>query len=91
MIDYKLEKADIGEILAIATTAMNSGMKQLVLTVQALELAYSHSNLTEENAKLREVLELITSTSGWMTTIDFNDGSRVTELLNQLKDQNNDK
>lgn len=51
----------------------------------------NHDRLTEENAKLREALELITSTSGWKATTKINDIARIYELLNQLKDQNNDK
>ena len=51
----------------------------------------SHSQLAEENAKLREVLQLITITNGWKATTKFNDIARIYKLLNQLKEQQNEQ
>lgn len=56
---YDMEKSDIGEMLVIATHALNSGQKQVTLNsddaVHVLELAYNHETLTEQVRQLREL------------------------------------
>ena len=57
---------------------------------QAALILDNHSRLTEENAKLREILEMVIfeAERNFDNSIDIDD---LKEHLNQLKDQDNDK
>lgn len=95
MSKRKLDKTDIGEMYHWASCALNSGFLKIQIdsdhAMELCERALDNNRLTEENAKLREVLESIVSESehSW---IDL-DACIVDakQLLNQLRDQNNDK
>lgn len=57
---------------------------------QAALILDNHDRLTEENAKLREVLERLVNPDNCKKDI-IHIISNAESLLNQLKDQNNDK
>lgn len=106
MAKRKLDKTDIGEMYHLASSAFYSGFLKVEIdsdhAMELCERALDNSRLTEENAKLREALEgLIESAS--VNEKQLNDllmcGNYgelkelcdAKQLLNQLKDQNNDK
>lgn len=90
----KLDKTDIGEMLHWAISAFHSGFLKVEIDsdhmIELCERALDNSRLTEENAKLREILERLVNPENCKKDIIHIIGN-AESLLNQLKEQNNDK
>lgn len=93
MSKRKLDKTDIGEMRHWASSAFYYGFLKVEIdsdhVIELCERALDNSRLTEENAKLRELLSDIMECVNqdlWDTRCDD-----AKQLLNQLRDQNNDK
>ncbi|AVR75847.1 hypothetical protein ValSw33_23 [Vibrio phage ValSw3-3] len=95
MIKRKLDKTDIGEMLHWASSAFHSGfLKVEIDSDHALELcerALDNNRLTEENAKLREMLKVAVDDVDSYGEFTIYNHKKAKDLLSQLKDQNNDK
>lgn len=99
MSKRKLDKTDIGEMYHWASCALSSGFSSVQINsdhaVELCERALGNSRLAEENAKLREFVELVAtgdSASDEAKSIMVHAYIyNAKQLLNQLKDQNNDK
>lgn len=87
MSKRKLDKTDIGEMHCWANSAFHSGFPKVQVdsdhVIELCERALDNDRLIEENAKLRGFLESL--------QLDVSNEIKLEQLLNQLKDQNNDK
>lgn len=99
MEHQKLNNTDIGEMYHLAVSAFDAGFLKIQIdsehAMELCELALDNNRLTEENAKLRDFVELVATgdsagdeaKSIMVHTYIYN----AKQLLNQLKDQNNGK
>jgi hypothetical protein len=99
MSKRKLDKTDIGEMYHWASSAFCAGFLKVEIdsdhAIELCERALDSDRLAQENAKLREFVEMVAAgdsagdeaKSIMVHTYIYS----AKQLLNQLKDQNNDK